>query len=160
MIKIGLTRRLDPTERVRELGDASVPFKYDTHALVFSDDAVGLEAQMHTRLADLRVNRINKRREFFYATPALSQATSACTPRRPLQFIEIPEAIEYRQSVNEAEAAGGPAAAAVQMPLREAATSMHLSIADVGTPIADEDAPAASLFATLPFSRESGESQA
>ena len=70
MIKIGLTRRLDPTERVRELGDASVPFRYDTHALVFSEDAVSLEAEMHSRLADRRVNRVNKRREFFYATPA------------------------------------------------------------------------------------------
>lgn len=64
MIKVGLTRRIDPTERVRELGDASVPFRYDTHALFFSADAVGLEAKLHTRLADRRVNWVNKRREF------------------------------------------------------------------------------------------------
>jgi hypothetical protein len=49
MVKIGLTRRLDPRDRIYELGDASVPFRYDVHALVFSDDAVGLEARLHQR---------------------------------------------------------------------------------------------------------------
>ena len=58
MVKIGLTRRLDPMERVRELGDASVPFKFDVHALFFSKDAVGIEKAMHDRLSDLRVNLI------------------------------------------------------------------------------------------------------
>ena len=69
VVKIGLTRRVDPDVRVRELGDASVPFRFDTHALLFSKDAVGIEASLHQRLADRRVNRINTRREFFYATP-------------------------------------------------------------------------------------------
>lgn len=69
VVKVGLTRRLDPQVRVRELGDASVPFRFDTHALVFSEDAVGLEAQLHKLMEDRRVNRINLRREFFYATP-------------------------------------------------------------------------------------------
>src|SRR5208282_5791644 len=67
VVKIGMTRRLDPAERVRELGDASVPFRYDTHAMFFSDDAVGIEATLHKRLANRRVNRVNNRREFFYA---------------------------------------------------------------------------------------------
>jgi len=70
MVKIGMTRRLDPMDRVRELGDASVPFGFDVHALFFSDDAVTLEADLHRRFASRRVNRINTRREFFYATPA------------------------------------------------------------------------------------------
>lgn len=102
MIKIGLTRRLDPTERVRELGDASVPFKYDTHALVFSADAVGLESEMHARLADRRVNRVNKRREFFYATPGEVKAILLELAGDLLEYTEIAEAVEYRLSANEA----------------------------------------------------------
>ncbi|WP_245666067.1 DUF4041 domain-containing protein [Actinoplanes subtropicus] len=70
MVKIGMTRRLDPEDRVRELGDASVPFRFDIHALIFSDDAVTLENRLHTALADRRVNKVNTRREFFYASPS------------------------------------------------------------------------------------------
>jgi hypothetical protein len=58
MVKIGLTRRLDPRDRVRELGDALVPFKFDIHALVFGQDAVCWEAQLHHELAEQRVNRM------------------------------------------------------------------------------------------------------
>ena len=101
MVKVGLTRRLDPTERVRELGDASVPFKYDTHALVFSDDAVGLESELHARLADRRVNRVNKRREFFYVTPAEVKTQLVELAGDLLEYTETAEAVEYRQSVNE-----------------------------------------------------------
>jgi uncharacterized small protein (DUF1192 family) len=103
MIKVGLTRRLDPTERVRELGDASVPFKYDTHALVFSEDAVGLESEMHGRFADRRVNRVNKRREFFYATPSEVKNVLVELAGDLLEYTETAEAIEYRQSVNQAK---------------------------------------------------------
>lgn len=70
VVKIGMTRRLEPMDRVRELGDASVPFTFDVHALFFSEDAFGIEAMLHRHFADHRVNRINTRREFFYATPA------------------------------------------------------------------------------------------
>ena len=69
MVKIGMTRRLDPMDRVRELGDASVPFRFDVHALFFADDAVAVETMLHNEFADRRVNRINPRREFFYCTP-------------------------------------------------------------------------------------------
>lgn len=106
MIKIGLTRRLDPTERVRELGDASVPFRYDTHALVFSDDAVGLEAKIHTRLASRRVNWVNKRREFFYVTPEEAKEALVDLAGELLEYVEVPEALEYRQSLNEARLTG------------------------------------------------------
>src|SRR6185312_6133525 len=102
MVKVGLTRRLDPTERVRELGDASVPFKYDTHALVFSSDAVGLESEMHARLSDRRVNRVNKRREFFYATPSEVKEILLELAGDLLEYTETAEAVEYRQSLNEA----------------------------------------------------------
>ncbi|HEY0557451.1 MAG TPA: DUF4041 domain-containing protein [Thermoanaerobaculia bacterium] len=63
MVKVGMTRRLDPMDRIRELSDASVPFNFDVHALYFSKDAVGIEAAMHERLAGSRVNLVNRRRE-------------------------------------------------------------------------------------------------
>lgn len=103
MIKVGLTRRIDPTERVRELGDASVPFRYDTHALFFSDDAVGLEAKLHARLADRRVNWVNKRREFFYATPEEAKGHLVELAGELLEYTDAPEALEYRQSLNHAQ---------------------------------------------------------
>lgn len=63
--KIGLTRRLDPMERVKELGDASVPFIFDVHAIVYSDDAPEMESELHRRFAQHRVNAVNLRKEFF-----------------------------------------------------------------------------------------------
>lgn len=107
MVKIGLTRRLDPTERVRELGDASVPFRYDTHALFFSDDAVGLEAKMHARLAGRRVNWVNRRREFFYITPQEAKQHLLELAGELLEYTDEPEALEYRQSLNQATAQEG-----------------------------------------------------
>lgn len=98
IIKVGMTRRLEPMDRVRELGDASVPFRFDVHALFFSDDAVGIEARMHERLAERRVNRVNQRREFFYATPAEAKTLLAELAGELLQYQELPEALEFRQS--------------------------------------------------------------
>ena len=63
--KIGLTRRIDPMERVRELGDASVPFPFDVHAMLRSDDAPALETLLHRRFVERQVNKVNKRKEFF-----------------------------------------------------------------------------------------------
>jgi len=103
MIKVGLTRRLDPMERVRELSDASVPFNFDVHALFFSEDAVGIEAAMHARLADKRVNRVNQRREFFYATPSEAKTLLAELAGNLLQYQEVPEALEFRQSLTQAQ---------------------------------------------------------
>lgn len=100
VVKIGLTRRLDPEVRVRELGDASVPFRFDTHALLFSKDAVGIEASLHQRMAEQRVNRINSRREFFYATPGEVKAHLLDVAGELLSFEDTPEALEYRQSQN------------------------------------------------------------
>jgi hypothetical protein len=62
MVKIGMTRRLEPQDRIRELGDASVPFRFDTHAMIFSEDAVGLETRLHAELVDRKVNMIKTRR--------------------------------------------------------------------------------------------------
>lgn len=100
LVKIGMTRRLEPTDRIRELGDASVPFRYDTHALFFSDDAVGIETALHQRLADCRVNRVNTRREFFYATPSEVKQHLLELAGALLSYEEMPEALEFRQSQN------------------------------------------------------------
>lgn len=63
--KIGMTRRLDPMDRVKELGDASVPFSFDVHAIIFSDDAPAMEASLHRKFRNHRVNAVNLRKEFF-----------------------------------------------------------------------------------------------
>jgi hypothetical protein len=99
MVKVGMTRRLDPLDRVRELGDASVPFRYDVHALFFSDDAVGIETALHQRLADKRVNVVNPRREFFHATAAEVKVLLGELAGDLLQFEDFPEALEYRQGL-------------------------------------------------------------
>ena len=69
VVKIGMTRRLEPMDRINELGDASVPFRFDVHALFFSEDAVSIEAMLHRTFAEQRLNKVNHRREFFRATP-------------------------------------------------------------------------------------------
>ena len=107
MVKIGMTRRLDPMDRVRELGDASVPFNFDVHALFFSDDAVSVETELHHRFAARRVNRINARREFFYATPAEVREALKDIAGNLLEFPEEPEAEQYRLSLEEARASAG-----------------------------------------------------
>ena len=68
VVKIGLTRRLDPDDRVRELGDASVPFRFDAHAMIYSEDAPALEAALHKEFSDRRINASNLRKEFFRVT--------------------------------------------------------------------------------------------
>lgn len=68
VFKVGMTRREQPMDRVKELGDASVPFSFDVHSFIFTDDAVGLEAALHKELNDRRVNKINHRKEFFKAS--------------------------------------------------------------------------------------------
>lgn len=98
VVKIGLTRRLEPMDRVRELGDASVPFPYDVHVLYFSDDAVQLETDLHHAFADRRVNRVNERREFFFTSPAEVRDVLTEKVGSLLQFDEEPEAGQYLQS--------------------------------------------------------------
>jgi hypothetical protein len=99
LVKVGMTRRLDPMDRIRELSDASVPFNFDVHALFFSNDAVGIEAAMHSRLSDNRVNLVNLRREFFRATPLEAKLHLSQLAGDLLSFQDVAEAIEYRQSL-------------------------------------------------------------
>jgi len=98
MVKIGMTRRLEPLDRVRELGDASVPFPFDVHALFFSEDAVTLETSLHQAFASSRVNMVNERREFFFATPQQVGTVLANKVGNLLEFTEEPEATQYLQS--------------------------------------------------------------
>jgi hypothetical protein len=98
IVKIGMTRRLEPLDRVRELGDASVPFPYDVHALFFSSDAITLENELHKAFADRRVNFINERREFFFAAPAEVRQILQEKAGGLLEFTEQPEASQYFQS--------------------------------------------------------------
>jgi len=98
LIKVGMTRRLDPMDRIRELSDASVPFNFHVHALFFSKDAVGIESAMHGRLASKRVNLVNHRREFFRATALEAKALLAVLAGDLLTFHDIPDALEFRQS--------------------------------------------------------------
>ena len=99
VVKIGLTRRLDPMDRVRELGDASVPFRFDVHAVFFSDDAVRLENELHRKFSDRRINMVNMRREFFYATPdEVRDALVEMGTDHVLEFNSEPEALEFRAS--------------------------------------------------------------
>jgi hypothetical protein len=85
-------------DRVRELGDASVPFHYDVHAMVFSDDAVGLENHLHHQLADRRLNLVNMRREFFRARPADVRDILVRLDASIVRWVDEPEAQEWRQS--------------------------------------------------------------
>jgi hypothetical protein len=99
IVKIGLTRRLEPLRRIKELGDASVPFRFDVHALYFSEDAVSLEAELHKQFADRRVNWANSRKEFFFATPAEVRIALAEKAGNLLEFVEHAESDEYFRSV-------------------------------------------------------------
>lgn len=100
VVKIGLTRRLEPLERVHELGDASVPFRFDVHALFFSEDAVTLEAELHQHFATRRLNFANNRKEFFFATPADVREVLAAKFGNLLEFSEHAESTEYLQSLH------------------------------------------------------------
>lgn len=99
VVKIGMTRRLDPMDRVRELGDASVPFPFDVHAIYFSQDAITLETELHKEFAALRMNQVNLRREFFFATPAEVRDVLRTKVGALLEFTESPEAAQFHQSV-------------------------------------------------------------
>ena len=97
--KIGMTRRLDPMERVDELGDASVPFNFDVHAMIFSEDAPKLEAALHRAFEDRKLNMVNTRREFFRVTLDEIEAVVKANYDKTVEFIKIPPAEQYRQSL-------------------------------------------------------------
>ena len=96
--KIGMTRRLDPMDRVRELGDASVPFPFDVHAIIFCEDAPTLEAKLHRALEQKRVNLINPRKEFFNVS--LEEIENLVHENdATIEFTKLAEARDYRESM-------------------------------------------------------------
>lgn len=98
IVKIGLTRRLDPDDRVRELGDASVPFIFDTHAMIYSDDAPALESALHAEFHNRRVNAANLRKEFFRV--GLDEVESAVKRLAPkASFFKDREAQDYHETI-------------------------------------------------------------
>ena len=106
MFKVGMTRRLNPQDRIDELGNASVPFRFDIHAMVFSNNAVELEQKLHERLSSMRVNRINMRKEFFYSDVTQLQEVVHDIDST-VEFTTTLLAEEYRQSqsiINEEKA--------------------------------------------------------
>ncbi len=102
--KIGMTRRMDPMDRVSELGNASVPFPFDVHGLIFSSDAVGLEHDLHTIFNNDRVNKVNLRKEFFKVS--LDDIEKVVDEKCPsAEFRRTALAEQYRQSLTMSEAA-------------------------------------------------------
>lgn len=98
VFKIGMTRRLDPQDRVNELGSASVPFKFDVHSFIFSEDAVWLEKKLHDMLNDKRLNKVNLRKEFFkISIEELEELISSVDPTA--EFNKTMLAEEFRQSL-------------------------------------------------------------
>lgn len=96
--KIGMTRRLDPQERVDELGDASVPFNFDVHAMIFSDNAPALEAALHRAFEDRKINMVNTRREFFNVTLDEIKQVVKDNFDKTVEFVDVPDATQYRIS--------------------------------------------------------------
>lgn len=96
--KIGMTRRLDPQDRVDELGDASVPFNFDVHAMIFSDNAPALEAALHKAFEDRKLNMVNTRREFFNVTLDEIKDVVKKNFDKTVEFIDTPDAEQYRIS--------------------------------------------------------------
>lgn len=99
VVKIGLTRRLEPMDRIRELGDASVPFPFDVHALFFAEDAVTIESELHKHFSVRRLNQVNLRREFFFASPQEVREVLLSKVGNLLEFADEAESTQYLQSV-------------------------------------------------------------
>ena len=99
VFKIGMTRRLEPMDRIRELGDASVPFPFDVHSFIFSEDAVALETKLHRMLNNKRINKINLRKEFFrISLDELQALVEDCDPSAAFNRTALAE--QFRQSLS------------------------------------------------------------
>ncbi|MDE6357568.1 MAG: GIY-YIG nuclease family protein, partial [Eubacteriales bacterium] len=99
VFKIGMTRRLDPLERISELSSASVPFPFDVHALIFSDDAPSLENALHKHFQSKSVNKVNLRKEFFKIDTQVLKDYILNELGQIIQFEDIPKAEQYRESL-------------------------------------------------------------
>ncbi|WP_408869049.1 DUF4041 domain-containing protein [Brochothrix campestris] len=99
VVKIGVTRRLEPLERINELSSASVPFKFDVHALIFSYDAYTLESQLHQHFSAHRINKVNNRKEFFKVSIEDIEEVLVSHKNLTIDFEKMAEAQEYRESL-------------------------------------------------------------
>lgn len=97
--KIGMTRRLEPSERIRELSSASVPFPFDVHAMIYSTDAPGLENSLHKAFDNFRLNRVNQRKEFFHVTLDEIERVVRRDFGSEVEFTRLSEAREYRETL-------------------------------------------------------------
>jgi hypothetical protein len=97
--KIGMTRRLDPLDRVKELGDASVPFQFDVHAIIYSENAPQLEYELHRKFGDNRLNRINNKKEFFRVSLNEIEDFVKMHANAEIEFTMLAEAREYRETL-------------------------------------------------------------
>ncbi|MCH8046007.1 MAG: GIY-YIG nuclease family protein [Planctomycetes bacterium] len=105
VFKIGMTRRLDPQDRVKELGDASVPFQFDVHAMIYCEDAPKLENILHRHFDTRRVNLVNLRREYFHVT--LEEIRQAVEKHfGVITFVTVPKAEEFRRTQSMRDDAG------------------------------------------------------
>lgn len=97
--KIGMTRRLEPMDRIDELSNASVPFRFDVHAMIFSDDAPKLEAALHRAFNDRKINMINNRKEFFRVSIEEIEEVVKQNYEKAVEFYKIPIAEQYRETL-------------------------------------------------------------
>ena len=105
--KIGMTRRLDPMDRIWELSDASVPFDFDVHAIIYTEDAPGLESELHKRFGERRLNLVNDRKEFFHAT--IEEIADVVRKRcGDIELTMLAEASEFFQSEARRQSQGLP----------------------------------------------------
>jgi hypothetical protein len=118
IFKIGMTRRLEPMDRVDELGDASVPFRFDVHALVFSNNAPTLEAKLHSHFAAGRLNKVNGRKEFFRADLKEIEAIIRANYDAVVEVIHAAPAEQYRESLR------------LAMPLESIQTSERIALGE------------------------------
>lgn len=108
VFKIGMTRRLEPMDRINELGSASVPFPFDVHSMIFSDDAASLETKLHHILNDQRVNKVNLRKEFFHVSlDELEKLVEEIAPTAEFKRTALAE--QYRQSLSITHVSENPA---------------------------------------------------
>lgn len=108
VFKIGMTRRLEPMDRINELGSASVPFPFDVHSMIFSDDAASLETKLHHILNDQRVNKVNLRKEFFHVSlDELEKLVEEIAPTAEFKRTVLAE--QYRQSLSITHVSENPA---------------------------------------------------
>lgn len=98
VFKIGMTRRLEPSDRVRELGDASVPFPFDIHAMIYSEDAPALENELHKFFALNQMNKVNPRKEFF-KVPISDIKNEIENRGLKVKWTITADAAEYRESL-------------------------------------------------------------